>query len=388
MVFVWVVVLLSVMVIALLLSDARAIKTLPKLVRSHPKSSARVTIVIPARNEARAIARCLDGALSQDGSETRVLVVDDGSTDDTPRILAGYAARFPERLRVINGRPLPTGWVGKCNACFWGASATRAEGPEWLLFLDADTAAQPGLVSAALAHAERHKLDAFSVIPFNELVTLGERMTLPVFFQFIWAVFPIRAQLNPEMSPGAVVMNGQCVFVRSARYWAIDGHTAVRDKVLEDMELGRALRASGARVGVVLGPDQLRVRMYQAFDEVVEGLGKHAVAGRKRAGFSSVTGLLRMLLITLGPPVLLLCALALLLTQLSVGAVAAALAAAVTCSLAFAFWRSRYAFYGLAAHHVWFVPLGMLVYLGIVVRATLRTWLGRGVTWKGRAYAE
>ena len=378
---------LACLVIFFVVRDARRARRLPALQGvAVPSSQPFVSIVIPARNEADNIARCLDGALGQRYGLYEVIVVDDGSTDATPRILRDYAARFPGRLTVVTGRPLPRGWVGKCNACLHGAHHARGE---WLLFLDADTAPHPGLVAALQAFAQQRHLDLVSVLPVNELRTWSEQLVLPVFYQFALTAFPLQRNLSAEAPANNVLANGQCLLVRSAAYWSLGGHEIVKDKVLEDIEFAQAVRRAGYRVGLATAFDHLRVRMYHSLSEVVQGLSKHAAAGRRASGWRAFWAVVRMSLTLLGP--WLLCA-------VGVSRVAAqpmawhtwfALVVAVlalACSLGFWTWRYR-RWYALPGRIAALAALGWLIYLFIVVRGTLQVFFRRGVTWKERVYS-
>ncbi|MFN4293640.1 MAG: glycosyltransferase family 2 protein [Thermoflexales bacterium] len=374
--------------VALLIArDAWRVRRLPALDHDAASQVApRISVIIPARNEENNIARCLDGALDQRYPAYEVIVVDDGSTDATPRILREYEARCAGRLHVIRGRPLPPGWVGKCNACLHGAH--HADG-EWLLFLDADTAPQPALLGALMAFVERNRLDVASVLPFNELVTWSERLVLPVFYQFALTAFPLQKNLSVEAPAGAVIANGQCLVVRSSAYWSVGGHEAVKDKVLEDIELAQALRRAGYRVGLATAFGQLRVRMYRGLGEVVQGLGKHAAAGRRASGWRAFWAVLRMSLTLLTPWPLLAFCLSRAIAQPAALLAWTALAVAALAGLTvFGFWAVRYRrWYALPAWTALLAPIGWLIYLAIVVRGTLQVFFKRGVTWKERVYS-
>ncbi len=374
------------LIILLIVRDALRIRRMPALDDSRSSSEAPfVSIVIPARNEEGNIARCLDGALGQRYPSYEVIVVDDGSTDATPRILRAYVARFADRLRVVPGCPLPRGWVGKCNACLHGAHHARGE---WFLFLDADTAPQPTLLDALLSFVERRHLDVASVLPFNELVTWSERLVLPVFYQFALTAFPLQKNLSVEAPANNVLANGQCLLVKSAAYWSVGGHEAVKDKVLEDIEFAQALRRAGYRVGLATAFDHLRVRMYHDLGEVVQGLGKHAAAGRRASGWRAFWAVLRMSLTLLVP--LPLCLFCLLQAMMLPGAFCAWLATAVSALatlVMLGFWAVRYrCWYNLPGRMALLAPIGWLIYLAIVVRGTLQVLFKRGVTWKERVY--
>lgn len=380
-------------VCVLLYADWAALRSAEALPADPPPDTqgAHISIVIPARNEAHAIGRCLDGALAQTGCSFDVMVVDDGSTDATPAILARYAAEHAPRLRVTTGRPLAPGWVGKCNACDSGARQTRAfaerTAGSWLLFLDADTRPEPSLATALLAEARRKQLDALSALPFNELGTLAERVILPVFFQFIFAAFPLRRMRNPLMPPDAALANGQCVFVRADVYHAVDGHAAVKDKVLEDVEFAQLLRRSGYRIGLAQGRAHIAVRMYRSLPEIVEGLGKHALAGRRRAGARAFVAVTHLLASAVAPTLLLLAGgLSVLFSgQAAAPALGAGLATFAASQL---FWGGVYAsIYRQPRWLAVLAPVGALAYLLIAARGAGRALAGRGVRWKGRDYA-
>jgi glycosyltransferase involved in cell wall biosynthesis len=60
-----------------------------------------VTILIPTYNRQEYLVEAIDSVLDQDYEPLDVLVLDDGSTDDTPAILEDYANRHPDRLRFV-----------------------------------------------------------------------------------------------------------------------------------------------------------------------------------------------------------------------------------------------------------------------------------------------
>ncbi len=255
-----------------------------------------ISILIPARNEERSIARCVQGALAQGHAYTEVIVLDDQSTDATPAILAELTVGAS--LPVLAGAELPLGWVGKCHACRQLADA--AEG-EWLLFLDADTMPGPDLAAAMLTHALEHQLDLLSVTPQLELESFAERLVLPAFFTMLTALYPLERMERPDAGPGDVFASGWCFLVRRSAYDAVGGHWAVRGEVLEDVRLGQALRAAGYRVGGADGTAHVRLRMYRSGAEVAAGLGKNAAAGYRSGGTRSNVVIAGMLGQALGP---------------------------------------------------------------------------------------
>ncbi|NJK79856.1 MAG: glycosyltransferase [Chloroflexaceae bacterium] len=341
-----------------------------------------VSILIPARNEERGIARCVEGALRQRYPSYEVIVVDDGSTDATPAILARYAAHHPH-LRVLHGEALPEGWTGKAFACQRAAAVARGE---WLLFLDADTAAAPELLAALLTHVQQQRLDLLSVFPFLELDTFWEQAILPAFRTMIRATFPFQQANAPAAQPGAVFANGQCLLVRRSTYNAIGGHGAVRGDVLEDVLLAQRLRAAGAAVGVAMADQYIRVRMYTNGREVLEGLTKNAVAGFRSGGRRSLLGGSYQYLLALGPFWLALSGLWLTLSGAPLAWIVL-LQAGITLVGALACWGLMlHRLYRLPVAYGLLWPIGMVCYGLILLRSVWYVTSGRGVTWKGRTY--
>jgi glycosyltransferase involved in cell wall biosynthesis len=88
-----------------------------------------ISIIVPAYNRARVLSQTLDSCLMQSIENIEVIVVDDGSTDETSEVVEGYLARDP-RIRLFK-----TLNMGQCVARNIGASLAEAS---WLWFLDSD----------------------------------------------------------------------------------------------------------------------------------------------------------------------------------------------------------------------------------------------------------
>jgi GT2 family glycosyltransferase len=346
--------------------------------------NALVSLLIPARNEARNIAHLLDGALQQTYPHWEIIVVDDDSTDNTPTILAAYGACHT-RLRVRQGSPLPLGWTGKCYACQQAAAVAQGE---WLLFLDADTRPQPALVASLVTHAQRHNLDMVSIFPAIELGSFWERVILPPFYTLLHAIFPFKRLNASHTPPNEVLANGQCILVRREAYDTVGGHGAVRGEVLDDVMLARVLRRAGFRTGAVLGLQELRVRMYTNGREVVEGLTKNAAAGFTSGGHHSLReGAIQFALALL--PICLLVLGGIVMQGTADGFAWAVLGqGVVVVSIALSFWGIvLHRRYQLSPWYAFFWSFGLVCYGCIALRSWWKVQTGRGVLWKGRTYA-
>ena len=110
----------------------------------------RLSVVMPVYNVGRFLPVCLDSLMAQTLQADEIVVVDDGSTDDCPRVLAEYAARMPN-LRVI--RQANGGLSAARNT---GLAAARGR---WLVFIDSDDFIAADMFAALVAVAEADNLD-------------------------------------------------------------------------------------------------------------------------------------------------------------------------------------------------------------------------------------
>lgn len=233
-----------------------------------------VAVIIPARNESANIGGCLQGLLQQTATPISIIIVNDNSTDDTAHIVEAVAAANPQ-VKLVNGQPLPPGWLGKPYACWQGALTIPREA-QWLCFMDADTVAKPALLATARAYAEQKQLDMFSLHPYQNLDTFWERLIIPIGFLLVGLLHDLR-RVNQAEAPDAAA-NGQFILIRRAAYFGVGGHADTpHDKVLEDMALARRVKQAGYRMGIGLGPDLIRTRMYHGLKPMWEGVSKLSV---------------------------------------------------------------------------------------------------------------
>jgi Glycosyl transferase family 2 len=234
-----------------------------RLLRRPPppvESPTRASVLIPARDEAEQIGACVRSALAQQAGE--VLVLDDGSGDDTATLAASLGAR------VLHGTPPPAGWLGKPHAC---AQLAAAASGDVLVFLDADVRLQPGAVAAAVELLDATGLDLVAPHPRQEAVTLAERLVQPLLQWSILTFLPLRlAERSPR--PSLAAANGQFIVVRRVAYDRAGGH--LPDAVLDDLALLRAVKRAGGHGVVVDGTALASCRMYSGWAELRDGYAK------------------------------------------------------------------------------------------------------------------
>ncbi|MCX8066798.1 MAG: glycosyltransferase [Anaerolineae bacterium] len=233
----------------------------------------RVSVLVPARNEEAVIGDCVRSLLAQDYPDFEVLVLDDGSTDGTGEVLAALA-RVDSRLRVLSGRPLPEGWLGKHWAC---QQLAEAAGGELLLFTDADTVHHPQALRLGVTAFQAERADLMSGFLRQRLVTWGERLTVPTIFWCFFSFLPL-ALAHRVRAPALSLTNGQWMLFRRSAYEAVGGHAAVRTNPVDDIALGQRVKAKGLRWRIVDVGDFVSCRMYPGFRAAVEGFTKNLFA--------------------------------------------------------------------------------------------------------------
>ena len=103
----------------------------------------RLSIILPVYNGASTVARALESVFAQSFTDYEVIVVDDGSTDGTQSVLAGYG----DRIRVI--RQSNRGVSASRNA------GMRAAAGEYIAFLDDDDEWMPEMIARCAAVLDR-----------------------------------------------------------------------------------------------------------------------------------------------------------------------------------------------------------------------------------------
>ena len=245
--------------------NARLLRTPPA---DPPPVGRRVSVLLPVRDEAHRVEPALRSLLAQHRlADVELLVLDDGSTDGTGDLVRRVCG---DRARVIDGEPLPPGWLGKPWACSQLAAAATGD---VLVFVDADVVLEPPAIAATLALLDETGLDFASPYPRQLADGLGPRLVQPM-LQWSWLTFlPLRlAERSSRRSLAAA--NGQLLAVRRGAYYRAGGHRAVRDEILDDIALARALKAAGATGGIVDGTAIATCRMYDGWADLRTGYTK------------------------------------------------------------------------------------------------------------------
>jgi len=255
---------------------------LPDVPAHSPDQGVLVSVLVPARNEALNIERCVRSLLRQEYATFELLVLDDGSTDTTPELLRRLAMESGGKMRVIQGKPLPDGWHGKSWACF--QLGRQAKG-ERLLFTDADTMHEPDALRRTVGAMESSGADMLSLMPHQELGSFWEKLVVPLVHVILMCYLPLRF-VRTSRRAAFCFANGQFILFRRHFYDRINGHAAVKDALVEDVWLCKSVKKAGGTVVAFNGTDVGSCRMYRNFREIWEGFSKNlfAAIGYSTAG--------------------------------------------------------------------------------------------------------
>jgi chlorobactene glucosyltransferase len=350
---------------------ARQMPRLDPLPPSTPEeASARVSVVIAARDEDDDLPRTLDALAAQDYRNFDVVVVDGGSSAATREDLV----RRAPRVRRLEEPPLPDGWVGKNWGCWVGAAATDAE---WLLFLDADVRLAPSALRSLVRWADTEQAPVVTITPRVEMVGFWERVVLPFFAQLILVHF--RAPHVNRRASRAAMLNGQCWLARRTAYDAVGGHAAVRGIIGEDVALARRFRGAGIPMRIANAPSLARTRMYTDRHEMFEGLVKN-IHGERFSAIREI-GYLAGLVGAFWLPLVLL-PVGVAFENWPLAGVGAFLWVALFGKHA-AFARAVGSTTGAGLLY----PLAVGFYVAVIARSIRRGLAHGTVSWKGRPYA-
>ncbi|MFH8627654.1 glycosyltransferase [Streptomyces vietnamensis] len=359
----------------------RTDQRLPPLRRARPEPWPRVAVVVPARDEAEVLPMSLPSLLVQDYPGTaEVFLVDDGSTDGTGKLAVELSGRYGGLpLTVVSpGEPEP-GWTGKLWALRHGMAQARARGPEYLLLTDADIAHEPDSLRRLVAAAVDHNLDLVSQMARLRVASFWERLVVPAFVYFFAQLYPFR-WIN-RARPLATAAAGGCVLLRTETAVAADVPEAIRQAVIDDVSLARAVRRAGGRIWLGLAERVDSVRPYPGLGELWRMIARSAYAQLRHNPLLLVGTVAGLALVYLLPPVA-------LVAGVWTGDAPAAWAGGVAWAVMAGTYVPMLRYYRQPLRLAPLLPFTAFLYLLMTVDSAVRHYRGRGAAWKGRTYAR
>jgi hopene-associated glycosyltransferase HpnB len=340
-------------------------KSAPELPPSTPSEFPDVDIIVPARDEVETISPVIASLLAQDyAGQFWLTLVDDNSTDGT-----AAAAGTAPNLHVICAESKPSGWSGKLWAISQGVAASSAP---VLFFADADIVHHPKHLSSLVTRLLQPRVEMVSELVRLNCTSTAERALIPAFVYFFQMLYPF-AKVNDPLSAVAAAAGGT-VLIRREALERIGGIDAIKNALIDDVALAKAVKTSGP---IYLGHSGLAnsIRQYSAFADVWRMISRTAFTQLRYSTFLLALTVIGLTLICLVP------AWEIVFShgwRLILGLVAFVLAA-----MSYMPTLSRY---GQNRSLSLALPLIALFYMAATLGSALSYWSGRGATWKKRVY--
>jgi len=336
-----------------------------------------VAAVIPARNEAACVGKTIASLMQQDfPGRLNIFLVDDDSDDGTAAVAreAASAARDRHLLTVVTSRSVAPGWTGKLWAMKQGIERGAEMAPEYFWFTDADIVHAPDTLGRLVARAEKERLDLVSLMVRLQAKTFPEKLLIPPFLYFFLKLYPPKWTASAKSRTAGAA--GGCVLLRGSALARIGGIAAIRQEVIDDCALARAVKRSGGRLWMGLTRKSVSLRSYDTFAEIRDLIARTAYTQLDYSALLLLATVVGMLL-TYALPVALA-----FHTQPLVWRVSLAAWALMTVT-----YLPTVRFYELSPLWAPLLPIAAAFYSYATVLSAVRYRFGRGGQWKGRAQA-
>lgn len=353
-------------------------KLLP-ITESLNKEKPLISVLIPARNEEKSIGKCLDSLLKQTYPNLEIIVVDDQSTDRTLEIVQKFTKKN-SRIKLIQGKPLPQGWLGKSWALYQGVQLAKGE---WFLFSDADVILEPLTVNSVYQYVVKNGVD-FLTLKFTLLVkTFWAKVLLPS-INFIKAWFvPSPKRVNDINTP-AIQAKGGFIFVKKSIYGNLGGHQAVKDDFIESAALMRNFKKTKRKVALLDGSHMIKIQQSDNLKEIVNSYSKFFY----KLFQSKINGFLVFLYIfiilgVISPIGILIFLFVFKFGELNLNSILwLAIQISILFSAAVVFYRKD----NFSSRYALALPLGAIILIGTIFKALYELAIKRKRSWRGRVY--
>ena len=340
-----------------------------------------ICAVVPARNEAEAISFCVTSLLNCDyKGKFSVVLVDDNSSDRTAAIAEETAASLnkSDRLKILAGKPLEPGWKGKLWAMHQGIEfATEEIQPDYWLFTDADIQHDPSNLTQLVTKAETEDLDLVSLMVLLRCQSAWEKLLIPAFVFFFQKLYPFAWVNNPQKSIAAAA--GGCVLISNEALVKIGGIEAIKDALIDDCTLAKAVKASGKNIWLGLTETTLSLRGYDNLKTIWDTIARTAYNQLNYSPLLLVGTVVGMALVYLVAPVGILW-----------GVITNNWLVFAICSLIWLLMIWAYLptikLYKISWTWTLLLPAIAFLYTLMTIDSAVKYYRGEGGAWKGRTY--
>ena len=341
-----------------------------------------VYAVIPARNEAEAIATSLTSLLNQDyQGELKIVVVNDNSSDRTEEIALQTAAQLDrsESLQVVSGKPLASNWKGKLWAMHQGIESMQAQGktPDYWLFTDADIQHDLNNLAQLVIKAETENLDLVSLMVLLRCQSWWEKLLIPAFVFFFQKLYPFAWVNNPAKSMAAAA--GGCILISNEALTKIGGIATIKDALIDDCSLAQAVKSTGKNIWLGLSETTISIRGYDSLKTIWDTVARTAYTQLNYSPILLVGTVIGMALVYLISPIALVW-----------GIITAhwlvIITSAVTWCLMIRAYLPTIQLYQISWLWALLLPAIAFLYTLMTIDSAVKYYQGRGGEWKDRTY--
>jgi hopene-associated glycosyltransferase HpnB len=338
-------------------------------------ASARIAVVIPARNEADVVGRTVASLLRQSGANSiHIFLVDDGSTDGTAHAARESATAIHSEgmLTVISGKPLMPGWSGKMWAVQQGIELAAQTGPDFFLLTDADIEHAPDSINTLVSIADGGPYDMASFMVKLHCESLAEKFLIPAFVYFFFKLYPPALIANSNSATAGAA--GGCILIRPTALEKAGGIEAIRHEVIDDCALAARVKRNGGHLWLGASATTRSIRPYGGFSEIGRMISRSAFNQLRHSTLLLFFSMVGMVITYLLP---------LALALLSHRTLPAVLGAAAWLLMAVSYLPVL-RLYSLNLLWATVLPLAAVFYVGATFHSAWKYWIGRGGEWKGR----
>jgi hopene-associated glycosyltransferase HpnB len=331
-----------------------------------------VVAIVPARDEAATIPFSLTGLIEQRyAGAFEIVLADDSSSDDTVVMARRLASDGEPKFTVVEAGPLPAGWAGKIWTLHRGIEEARRRQPDYYWLTDADIAHKPQVLAGLVAHAETERLALASLMVKLPTRTFWEKLLVPAFIFYFALLYPFRAINDPSSRIAGAA--GGSLLVRRDALEAIGGIAVIKDAVIDDCALARAIKGSGRRIWIGLAERSRSLRRYRQLADFWSMVARSAYPQLGYSPLRLALALIGLGLVFMAPPLLLL----------------AGGATAVAGLIAWALMVWAYAptvnYHGLSPLWAVTLPLAAVFFAAMTIASAVGYYRGRPAQWRGRA---
>ena len=349
----------------------------PKL-ESYPK----VWAIVPARDEAEAIAQSLSSLLNQKYlGNFNIALVDDNSSDRTSEVARETASQLgkTEQLKIISGKPLVPEWKGKLWAMKQGIDYAKQHSPDYFLFTDADIYHHPENLIQLVTKAETENLDLVSLMVLLRCSSLWEKLLIPAFVFFFQKLYPFPWVNNPQKSIAAAA--GGCILISSKSLREIGGIAAIKDALIDDCSLAKAIKKQNKNIWIGLTKKTISLRSYNNLINIWNTIARTAFTQLNYSCLLLILTLIGMFIVYMVAPIGLVFGILIhnwLLVKI----------ASVTLLLMTIAYIPTIKIYNLSITWALALPASAFLYTLMTLDSAIKYYQGKGGAWKGRTYTE